>query len=225
MKIRADLALISSVLFTIALLSLIRGGLWYFFSGTDKAALAKLDIGWQVEAQTAHYLGIACLAIILIGLIVIWTGYVRRARSAWLVMFVITWAWAFPLFAWPQLGGPKVFTLPEWIFNAIYEPGSPRSAAQLVVIFSLMVVALLLPMKSFFLVREEPAPIHALSPRLIGRSAVTVLLLVVALFVWIHAQVYELTPEELNLWRQPLLSPIPPPPPTRHEAQPLTKAD
>jgi hypothetical protein len=44
-----------------------------------------------------HYLGVACRAIILIGLIVIWTGYVMRARSAWLVMFVVTWVWAFPL--------------------------------------------------------------------------------------------------------------------------------
>ncbi len=215
MRIRADSVFISSVLFTIALLGLIRAARWYYFSGTDEVAIAKLDVGFRLEAQTAHNFGVACLAIILIGLIVIWTGYVKRARSAWLVMFVVTWAWAFPLFALPNLRGPKVFTLPEWIYNAVYEPGYPRSAAQLVVIFSLMVVALLLPMKSFFFVRKQPAPIRTLSPRLVGRSAVTVLLIVIALFVWIHAQVYELTPEQLNF---PGVPPPPPPPPRRESS-------
>ncbi len=211
MRIRADLALVSSVLFTIALLNLLPAGRWYFSSPTDAVALARLDAGFRAQLQAWHYLGIASLAIILIGLIVTWTGYVKRARSAWLVMFVVTWAWAFPLFAWPYLKGPRVFTLPEWIFNAIYEPGSPRTAAQLVVTVSLMVVALLLPMKSFFLARQEPAPI--LSRTLVGRSAVTVLLILIAVFVWIHAQVYELTPEQLSFWQA---MPPPPPPPATH---------
>jgi hypothetical protein len=223
MRIRADLAFVSSVLFTIALLNLIPAGRWYFSAGTDKAALEKLDVGFQAEAQMAHYLGLACLVIIFIGLIVVWTGYVKRSRSAWLVMFVITWAWVFPFFALPNLRGPRVFTFPEWIFNAIYEPGHPRTAAQLVLTFFAMVVALILPMKSFFLARKEPLATHPLSPRLVGRSAVTVLLIVIAVFVWIHAQVYELTPEELNYWSVP--PPPPPPPADLREAQNVTKAD
>ena len=212
MKIRANAALISSALFTFALLGLIRPALWLYFSQSDKVALAKLDIGFQQAAMMAHYLGVACLAIILIGLMVTWTGYVKRVRSAWPVLFVIAWAWAFPLFAWPQLKGPRVFTLPEWIYNAIYEPGSPRSAAELVVIFVLMVMALLLPIKSFFFVRETSPPAQQPSLRLIVRSAVTVLLIVIALLVWIHAQVYEIPPEALSSWRSP---PPPPPPPSR----------
>ena len=212
MRIRADLALVSSVLFTLALLNLIPAGRWYFSSPTDAVALARLDAGFRAQLQTWHTLGIASLAMILIGLIVTWTGYVKRTRSAWFVMFVVTWAWAFPLFAWPYLKGPRVFTLPEWIFNAIYEPGSPRTAAQLVVTVSLMVVALLLPMKSFFLARREPAPIHTLSRRLVGRYVVTVLLILIVGFVWIHAQVYELTPEQLSFWHYL----TPPPPPATH---------
>src|SRR5258708_26836804 len=78
-----------------------------------------------------------------------------------------------------------------------------------------MVVALLLPIDSFFFVRQHPAPIRTLSPRLVGRSAVTVLLIVIALFVWIHAQVYELTPEQLNF---PGVPPPPPPPPRRESS-------
>ena len=137
MRIRIDSVFISSLLFTIALLNLIPAGRWYFSAGTDEVSMAELDVGFQLASQTAHLLGIACLTIILIGLIVVWTGYIKRSRSAWLVMSVVTWAWAFPLFAWPNLRGPKVFTLPEWIFNAIYQRGYPRSKAQLVVTFSL----------------------------------------------------------------------------------------
>ena len=214
MRIRIDSVFISSLLFTIALLNLIPAGRWYFSAGTDEVSMAELDVGFQLASQTAHLLGIACLTIILIGLIVVWTGYIKRSRSAWLVMSVVTWAWAFPLFAWPNLRGPKVFTLPEWIFNAIYQRGYPRSKAQLVVTFSLMVIALLLPMKSLFLVRDTSAPTQALSLKLIGRSAVIVLLIVIALFVWIHAQVYEIPPEQMNYWQQ-----LPPPPPPPRKAQ------
>jgi hypothetical protein len=219
MRIRADLAFVSSVLFTISLLNLIPAGRWYFSSPADTVTLARLDAGFRAQLQTWHYLGIASLAIILIGLIVTWTGYVKRSRSAWCVMFVVTWAWAFPLFAWPYLKGPRVLTLPEWIFNAIYEPGSPRTAAQLVVTVSLMVMALLLPLKSFFLARGAPTPTRALSLRFVCRSAITVFLVVITLFISIHAQVYELTPEQLNYWQQL----PPPPPPAPREAQRLTE--
>jgi hypothetical protein len=71
MRVRADSVLLSSMLHTVALLSLVRAALWDYF-GT----------GFQADARTAHYLGVACLAIILIGLIVVWTGYIKRSRSA-----------------------------------------------------------------------------------------------------------------------------------------------
>jgi hypothetical protein len=99
-------------------------------------------------------LSVVCLAIILIGLIVIWTGYVKRARSAWFVMFVVAWIWAFPLLVLPLFRGRVVLTFSEWLYDAIYQPGSDRTWAELVLIFLLMVIALLLPIKSFFLVRE-----------------------------------------------------------------------
>jgi hypothetical protein len=208
MRVRAVSALVSSVLFTLALLSLTPAALWYFSSGTDKEAIARLDAGYQAEAYTAHYLGVACLAIILIALIVVWTGYVRCPRSAWLVMFAVTWAWAFPTIALPQLkrGG---FTLPELIYDAIHGPMPPRSAAQMAVIFALMVIALLLPIRSFFFGRETSALSQRPSLKRMGRTVVIALLILVALFVWVHVQVYEIPPEQLNAFRQEL----PPPPP------------
>ena len=216
MRIRADSVFVSSVLFTIALLFLIPAGLWNALAGRDKTVLAKLDEGLRAEAQTSGYLGVACLAIILIGLIVIWTGYIKCARSAWLVMFVIAWAWAFPLFVLPLFKGTMDLTFPEWVYSAIYQPGSPRIWAESVLIFLLMVIALLLPIKSFFLVREIEEPIRRPSLKLIGGSAVTILLTLIALLVWVHVQVYEIPPAWLNSWQQ---LPAPPPPPNPCKAQ------
>ncbi len=93
--------------------------------------LATLDAGFRAEVQTSHYLPVACLAIILIGLIVIWAGYVNCARSAWLlwlVMFVVTWVWAFPLLLVLQLFEGKMnVTFSEWLYKAISEQGLARS--------------------------------------------------------------------------------------------------
>jgi hypothetical protein len=210
MRVRADSVSISSVLLTVALLGLIPTALWNALAGRDKTVLARLDAGYRADIQTAHYLGVACLAIILIGLIVIWTGYVRRSRSAWLVMFVVTWVWAFPLFVLPLFKGTMVLTFPEWVYGAIYQWGSPRIGAKMTLIFSLMVIGLLLPIRSFFVVREIQGPSQRPSPKVIGGSALAVLLVVMALLAWIHLRVYEISPEELNSWQQ--LPPPPPPP-------------
>lgn len=208
MKVRADSALVSSVLFTLALLGFRPVAFRNFYATTDKAALTRLDPGYQGEAYADHYLGVACLAIILIGLIVIWTGYVRRSRSAWFVMAVVTWAWAFPSFALPQLKRPSVFTLPEWLYNAIYGPGSPPTASQAVVIFALMAVALLLPIRAVFFGRETSALNQKPSLKRMGRTVAFALLIFAALFVWVHAQAYEIPLDQTNWLREP-----PPPPP------------
>ncbi len=120
--------------------------------------MANLDAGYRAEAQTAHYLGVACLAIILIALTVIWTGYVKRARSAWLVMFIVVWLWAFPLFILPFLStlihGRVVLTFSEALSEAMSEPGSPRTVVESVLIFVSMVIALTLPIHAFFFRRK-----------------------------------------------------------------------
>ena len=209
MRIRADSVAVSSVLFTIALLCLIPAALRNAIAGRDKTILAKLDVGFQAEAQTASYLGIACLTIILIGLIVIWTGYVNRGRSAWLVMFVVV-LWAFPFLVMPLFSGTIALT--EWLYSAIYEAGLPRSAAESVLIFLLMVIALLLPIRSFFFVGEmQGRPIRRPSLKLISGFAAIVLLAGTALVAWIRVGVvYEIPPDVLNMGHE--LPPPPPPP-------------
>src|SRR5215467_10917687 len=90
MKIRLDSVLVSCVLHTIALLALVQAALWNF-SGTTNALLAPMEAGFPDDTKIRHYLGICLFAVVFIGLIATWTGYVNMRRSAWLVMFVIAW--------------------------------------------------------------------------------------------------------------------------------------
>ena len=156
MRRHADSVLISSVLFTLALLCLLPAAFWNLRAGHDKVLMAELDAGFRAEVQTANYLGFACLAIIAIGVIVIWSGYVNRSRSAWVVMCVITWVWAFPLFVSPLFEGKIVVTFSEWIHDAISQPGLPRTLTESVVIFLSMMIALALPIRAFFFEGKLP---------------------------------------------------------------------
>ena len=207
MKVRADSVLVASVLFTIALLCLVPPSLANALTGRNKMALAALDAGFRAVARLTGTLGIACLAMILIGLVVTWTGFIKHTRSAWFVMFVLALAWAFPVFVLPWFTAHWVVTFPELLYSAIHESAIPRFAVESVLIFLLMVVALLLPVRSFF-GRGTSGTAHALSPKLIGGSVVILLMVVIALLVWVHTRVYEIPPEMLRSWQQ-----MPPPPP------------
>jgi hypothetical protein len=174
MRIRTDSVFVSSALFTIALVSLIPTFVARVLTSRDKVWLARLEADYRLAAQTMSDLSVVCLAVILIGLIIVWSGYVNRARWTWFVMVVVVWVWAFPLLAFPPFEalfkGTLALTLPEWIHSAIYQPGSPRNWAESVLIFLLMVIALLLPIKSFFFANETQ-PRDRISSRLVGFSA------------------------------------------------------
>jgi hypothetical protein len=92
--------------------------------------------------------GFACLAITAIGLIVAWTGYLKGVRWTWFVMFVIVWGWEFPL---------RVLPLHLWRHRALIAPTIAsalgdrfaRIGAETMLSFLLMVIALILPAKTF----------------------------------------------------------------------------
>jgi hypothetical protein len=210
MRSRVDSVFVSSVLFTLALVCLIPSFWATVITDHDRIWLVKLDDGYRLAAERMSDLGVASLAVVLIGLIVVWTGFIRRVRWAWVVMFIVVWVWAFPLLAMPLLGVPRSLTIPEWIYTAIYYPGSARAYAEAVLLFLLMVIALLLPVKSFFLVGDGPRPIRKLSRKLIGGTAVGVLVAMIALSAWVRLSPYQIPPAELTSWQQ---FPPPPPPP------------
>lgn len=91
MRTRVDSVFVSSVLFTTALLCLIPDFWASVITKHDRTWLAKVDSGDRLALETRSDLSVVCLAIILIGLIVIWTGYLKRVRWTWAVMFIIVW--------------------------------------------------------------------------------------------------------------------------------------
>jgi len=148
LQIRRDAALVSSVLFTIAFACLTPAELSNALTGQRNAGL--LGSGFAEVAKLLSDLGVASLAIIFIGLIVTWAGYVHRVRWTWFVMSIIVWVWAFPLMILPLLRHSMALTWGEWASRAIKGPGPARDAAEEVLIFSVMVIALFLPAISFF---------------------------------------------------------------------------
>jgi energy-coupling factor transporter transmembrane protein EcfT len=100
--------------------------------------------------------GFASLANIVVGLIVTWAGYIKGVRWTWFVMFVIAWVWAFPVLLLPYLQHwGNMVPITEWLPIALRESGPQRDFAEAVLTLLLMVLALALPVKTFFLRRAD----------------------------------------------------------------------
>jgi len=105
------------------------------------------------------------LALVFIGLIVTWTGYLNKVSWTWFVMFILVSGLVFPLRILPfimhpqwaveavydlilEAAGKKPVTIPWGMAWGVFEP---------ILIFLLMVIALFLPVKSFFYRRTGSA--------------------------------------------------------------------
>ncbi len=209
MKARLNAVYTSSILFTIALLCIWPVAWTKVLSAHSRFLLDNPDVWFRESVRVEGDLGIASLTIIVVGLIVTWTAYLKASRWAWLVMFVIVWGWAFPLIAYPILGH-RAITVSEWVYGAIHQSGLLRAAAESVLVFALMVIALLLPIRSFFFPRKPGTP--GLSPRFIIASLVVVVVGMAAFLVYAHLRIYEI-PDPTHF----LTEPPPPPPPGWHE--------
>jgi len=153
MRIRRDSIFISSLLFTIVFV-------WatpiFLADARTWRQSSFQETGQVLVGNYLAPIGFASLAIILVGLIVAWTGYLNRIRWAWLVMFIIVWVWAFPVMILPIIQQRKGISLTEWFQTAIGEPGPYRDLAVAALMFTFLVIALILPIKSFFS-RQESA--------------------------------------------------------------------
>lgn len=94
--------------------------------------------------------GLASLAVILVVLIVIWKGYVKKLQWTWFVMLVIVWMWYFPFFVLPSLRYLEGFNLIKWLSSLAHLTSWSYNAPVWVLIFLLMLAALILPVRSFF---------------------------------------------------------------------------
>ena len=150
MRLRRNGVFASSVLLTIAFLSLVptvwrdaQSGIPFWHFGTqaheDRALLDSMGPGLVDSALLLGQCGLAGLATILVALIVIWNGYVKRVRWTWFVMLMIVWGWYFPLFIYQSLSYARGLDVIRWLSSSL-------SAW----IFLVMLAALTLPVRSFF---------------------------------------------------------------------------
>jgi hypothetical protein len=97
-------------------------------------------------ARTA---GLASLTVIIVALIVIWTGLAAGNRVAWVIMAVIVWVWAFPIMIFGLHIGPVSSSqLKDWIVSAWRQDGLARVTLINPIMFSLMLIGLILPVRA-----------------------------------------------------------------------------
>jgi hypothetical protein len=111
--------------------------------------------------QTA---GLASITVIIVALIVIWTWLVAGSRVAWLIMAVIVWVWAFPIMMISRLhiGPVSSSQLKDWIVSAWHQDGLARVSLINPIMFSLMLIGLILPLRALFRIGklERDTQIH-----------------------------------------------------------------
>jgi len=163
-RIYRDVAFVSGVLLTIALLSLVPLSQQAFFAGHSRSVHEDADPCCQTELYAWGHVGEASIAFILVGLIVTWTGYVKAVRSAWFIMLIIVWIWAYPLFFKGIIPVFRSSPLSELISDALKGPGIYRTSLYMVARFASMVIALLLPIRSFFFRGKTPGSSVTLTP-------------------------------------------------------------
>ena len=154
LKMRHDKVFASCVLFTIAFLLLVPRAWNNAQAGHDKAALASMGSGLASYAVLLGQFGITDLAVIAVAIIVIWNGYARKLQWTWFVMFVIVWGWAFPFLVLPSFSYARGFDVYMWVLSwknlSSWSYEGPIYYSPLYFsIFLLMLVALILPVRSF----------------------------------------------------------------------------
>ena len=148
MKIRCNMTVVSAVLLSLCLLLPIPGNLRLASTWREH----YLVIGNHRPQNFMAPLGFCALGIQIIGMIVLWTGYRRRERLAWLVMFIILWCFFFPTYVLGTILDLQTvsFQLSTWIEGIRDGYGPSIWAAEEALVFLVMLVALVLPIKAFF---------------------------------------------------------------------------
>ncbi len=136
LRIRPNIFLVSSLLLTPAF--------FWLLPYMVRCVRASDDM-----TQTA---GLASITVIIVALIVIWTWLVAGSRVAWLIMAVIVWVWAFPVMMISRLhiGPVSSSQLKDWVVSAWRQDGLARVSLINPIMFSLMLIGLILPLRALF---------------------------------------------------------------------------
>ena len=120
----------------------------------------------RAYARSVSDVGKLSLVLVIVGLIVTWTGYLNKVRWTWFVMFILVSALAIPLGILPFIVHPRLVV--ETVSDLILEATGKKPATtpwnlwwwglfEPILIFLPMVIAQFLPVKSFFSRRTGPA--------------------------------------------------------------------
>ena len=141
MKLRPNIFLVSSLLLTPA-----------FFWLLPYMINCVRYTGTDITRDMTRTAGLASLTVIIVALIVIWTWLVAGNRVAWVIMAVIVWVWAFPIMMISRLhiGPVSSSQLKDWIVSAWRQDGLARVSLINPIMFSLMVIGLILPLRALF---------------------------------------------------------------------------
>jgi hypothetical protein len=105
--------------------------------------------------QTA---GLASLTVIIVALIVIWAWLAAGNRVAWVIMAVIVWVWAFPIMMLPlatHIVALSLSDLSDWVASAWHGEHLARTSLVNTVLFLLMLVGLILPVRALLRIRKS----------------------------------------------------------------------
>lgn len=145
MRIRPNIFLASSLLLTPAFFWLLPSFIRCCVSYTRT----------ETMTQTA---GLASLTVIIIALIVIWTWLVAGNRVAWVIIAVIVWIWAFPIMMLPlvtHIVALSLSDLSDSVAAAWHGDHLSRIALGNTVLFLLMLIGLILPVRALFRIRKS----------------------------------------------------------------------
>lgn len=149
MKLLFNSVSISSVLLTICLLAIGRWHLKYAAAWrTRYLTLGRADIP-NYYASMAF----ASLALVLIGLIVLWTGYQKRTLSSWFIMVVFVFVYFMPVNLIDVFLDIRRVGWGWWpgvIQDAREGRPFALGATWSLAVFALMAIALLIPIRAFF---------------------------------------------------------------------------
>jgi hypothetical protein len=146
---RLNRILVSSLLLSAGLLSLAPQNFNY------ASTIGQRFLETSERIWTSNYVapqGFSGLTIILISLIAIWAGYRRREPWSWVVLFIVTWLFVFPVYVLPlirDIWNSPTFRYADWFQDAVHRSGLGRFAAMRFIEFLLMVVGLFLPGTTF----------------------------------------------------------------------------